>query len=84
MRFLRFLRSFENVEPERYFQVVGEDGRSFKLFKRRYRLDVGQFKFASQICEEWNRLDGDIAAVGSVNAFKKKLDHHLWNMRGYF
>ena len=38
-----------------------------------------QFKFASRLCEEWNRLDGDTVAVGSMNAFKMKLDHHLIN-----
>ena len=65
---LSLRKGFENVDPERLFQVVGEDGRRghcFKLFKRRYRLDDGWFKFASQVCEEWNRLDGDIVAVGS-------------------
>ena len=31
-------------------------GHSFKLFKQRYCLDVGKFKFASRVCEEWNRL----------------------------
>ena len=25
-----------------------------------------------------------MVAVGSVNAFKRKLDHHLKNVRGYF
>ena len=48
------------------------------------RLEVGRFKFANRVCDEWNRLDGDIVAVKSVNAFKRKLDHHLRNVRGYF
>ena len=62
----KILRGFENVSPERFFQVVGEDGRRghcYKLFKRRYRLDVGRFTCASRVCDEWNRLDGDIVAV---------------------
>ena len=62
---------FENVDPEKFFQVAGEDGKrghSFKVFKKRYRLDVGRFKFASRVCEEWNRLDENIVAMGSVNA----------------
>ena len=69
-----------------FFQVVRGDGRrrhSFKLFKRRYRLDVERFKFANQVCEEWNKLDGDIVTMGLVNAFKRKLDHHLRNVRGF-
>ena len=47
----KILRDFENVDPERFFQVVRDDGRrghSFKQFKRRYRLDVGRFKFENR------------------------------------
>ena len=40
--------------------VLGGD--SFKLFKKRYHLNVGKFKFARRVCEEWNRLgDGQIS-----------------------
>ena len=77
----KMLRGFENVDPEKFFQVpvVRDDGRRghSSSFKRRYRLDVGRFKFANRVCEEWNGLDDDVDAVGSVNAFKRKLDHHL-------
>ena len=62
----------------------GRRGHSFKLFKRRHRLDVGRFRFANQVCEEWNGLDEEVVAVGSVNAFKMKLDNHLRNISGYF
>ena len=57
------------MDPDRFFQVVGDGvrrGHSFKLFKKRYRLDVGKFKFASRVCEEWNRLgDGIVSAAGT-------------------
>ena len=78
------------MDPENFFQVVRDDDRrrhSFKLFERRYRLDVERFTvqvFANRVCEEWNGLDDDVVAVGSVNTFKRKLDHHLRNVRGYF
>ena len=83
----KILKGFENVDPEKFFQVVGDDGRRghvFKLLKKMCRLDVGRFKFANRnrVCEEWNGLDDDV--VGSVNAFKRKLDHHLRNVMGYF
>ena len=42
----------------------GRRGHSLKLFKRRYGLDVGRFKFANRVCEEWNGLDDDVVAVG--------------------
>ena len=64
--------------------MVEEDIYSFKLVKGRYRLDVGRFKFANRVCEEWNGLDDDEVTVGSVNTFKRELDHHLRNVRGYF
>ena len=53
----KILRGFEN----RFIQVVGDSvrrGHSFKLFKKRYRLEVGKFEFANRICDEWNRLGG--------------------------
>ena len=37
----KILRGFENIDPERFFQVVrdnGKRGHSSKLFKRRYRM----------------------------------------------
>ena len=64
------------MDPEKFFQVVRDNGRrghSFKLFKRRYRLDVGRFKFANRVCEEWNGLDDDVVVVGSVYAFRGSL-----------
>ena len=67
----KILESFENVDPEKFFQVVGDDDRrrhSFKLFKRRCRLDVGRFKFVNRVCEEWNGLGDDVVEVGSVDA----------------
>ena len=83
----KILKGFENVDPGKLFQVVGDDGRRghvFKLFKKRCRLDVGRFKFANRLSEEWNGLDDDVVVVGSVNAFKRKRDHPLRNVGVYF
>ena len=80
----KILRGSENVNPEKFFRVVSDDDRrrhSFKLFNKRNRLDVGWFKFANRVCEDWNELDEDVVAVGSMNAPKRKLAHHV---SGYF
>ena len=61
----KILRGFENLDPDRFFQVVGDSARkvhSFKLFKKKYRLDVG--KFASRVCEEWIRLGMELSVQG--------------------
>ena len=74
----KILRGFENLDPDRFFQVIGDGarrGHSFKLFKKRCRFDVGKFKFASWVCEEWNRLEDGIVSAGTVNVFKTRLDH---------
>ena len=39
-------------------------GTVFKLFKKRYRLDVS--KFASMVCQEWNRLGDGIMIFRNV------------------
>jgi hypothetical protein len=78
---------FKNLDPDRFFTVIGDGarrGHSFKLFKKRYRSDVGKFKFASRVCEEWNRLGDGIVSAGTMNVFKTRLDHHLRNVRGLF
>ena len=61
--------------------MMVDEGNSFKLFKRKSRLDVGRFKLANPVCEERNKMDEDVVAVGSVNAFMRKFDHHLRNVR---
>ena len=81
----------------------------FKLFKKRYWLDVKKFnlfatgdaymcqlfhclqgyagskkvKFASRVCEEWNRLGDGIVSAGTMNVFKMRLDHYSNNVRGH-
>ena len=59
----------------------GETG--FGETGRNHRLDVGKFKFASRVCEEWIRLGDGIVSAETVNVFKTRLDHHLRNVRGY-
>ena len=72
----KIFRGFENLDPDRFFHVIGDGvkrGQGFKLFKKRYRLDVGKFKFASRVCEVWKcgRDWGDriVSALQTVNVF---------------
>ena len=52
------------------------EGHCFKLFKKRYRLDVGKFKFTSRVCEEWNRL-GDQNCSLVVSLWPSGIDSRL-------
>ena len=69
------LRGFENVDPEKFFQVVRDDGRRGHIANSSCsregtgnRLDViGRFKFANRVCEEWNGLDDDVVNCCGVS-----------------
>ena len=53
------LRGFENLDPNSFFQGVEDGvrrGYIFKLFMKRYRLDVEKFKFANKVCEEIDKI----------------------------
>jgi len=56
---------------------------SQKLFKRSARLDVGKYYFSNRVCDEWNRLPGEIVNVGSVDSFKGRLDQYYRGIRGF-
>ena len=59
-------------------------GTVLNCSRRGIVLDVGKFKFASRVCEEWSRLGDGIVSAGTVNVFKMRLDHHLRNVKGVF
>ena len=49
----------------------GRKGHGFKMFKKRFRLDVGKYVFSNRVCHWWNDLlDNDVRA-GSLNEFKR-------------
>ena len=81
LRFLKALGMWILRSSFRLWETMAEEGISSSCSREGA---VGRFKFANRVCEEWNVLDDDVVEVGSVNEFKRKLDHHLRNVRGYF
>ena len=81
----RIFRGLDSLDAEKFFvREVGMSRRhSYKLFKKRMRLDVGRYKFGNRVCNEWNLLTEDVISAGSLNTFKARLDHHLRNVRGF-
>jgi len=49
----------------------------------RCRLDVAKFSFRNRVVNEWNILDEEIISGWSLAGFKRKLDGHLRDKRGY-
>jgi len=45
-------------------------GHSQQRFKKRVRWDVKKYCFSNRVCNEWNRLPGEIVNAGSVDSFQ--------------
>ena len=61
----KILRGFENLDPDRFFQVIGDGarrGHSFKLFEKRYRWTWGSSSLLAGFVRSgpWNRLGNGI------------------------
>ena len=67
------------MNPEHMFEMAKDNrrGHSLKLYKRRFRLEVGRYKFSNRVCEEWNKLPEEVISVSTLNRFKAQLDRHL-------
>ena len=50
---------------------------TYKLFKRRVRLDVAKYSFGNRVCDQWNGLPQEVVSSPSVNTFENGLDNHL-------
>ena len=58
-------------------------GHSWKLFKKRSKLEVRKHFFSNRVEDEWNALPQEVIESLTVSAFKKRLDHHLRFNRGF-
>ncbi len=75
----KILNGLEGVEERDFFirDKRLSRGHSFKLFKKRVRLDIAKYSFSNRICNAWNNLPRAIVEATSVNAFKNGLDNYL-------
>jgi len=80
----KIFNGLDDMSADRLFKLcVAGRGHSFKVYKKRFNLDMGKYKFANRICDEWNALTDDIVTARTLNSFKSKLDHHLKHVMGY-
>jgi len=79
------LGGFERTNAVNFFQrrVGCTRGHYWKLFKKRVNLDARKFSFEIRVCDEWNKLQGWVVNVESVNNFKGNLYHYLRYNAGF-
>ena len=73
------------LDKEKFFtraQYTAKRGHSFKLHKRRFRLNVRANVFSNRVINVWNDLPENIINAPSVNAFKNRLNNH-WHGHPY-
>ena len=80
----KILNKFEGVQEEDFFvrNKVRGRGHTFKVYKKRFRLDIAKYSFGNRICTRWNGLPHEAVAATSINMFKDRLDNYLRNYVG--
>ena len=81
---LKILKGYENVDQEVCFDMSQSSlcGHTLKLNLKK-RLDVAKFSFSNRVLNEWNIFDKEIISGCSFSGFKRKLDRHFRDKRGY-
>jgi hypothetical protein len=82
----KIIKGLDKVDKDKLFTMISSKtrGNSLKMFKRRFRLDIGKFSFGNRVCDEWNGLPEEVVTAETLLGFKKGLDKHLRTYRGYF
>ena len=57
-------------------------GHKFKLYKRRFRMDLRKHFFSQRVVNIWNSLPDRVVAAPSINTFKTYLGIYLAENRG--
>ena len=81
----KILYEIDIVDKEKLFtraQYTATRGHSFKLHRRRFRLNVRANVFSNRVINVWNDLPDNIVNAPSVNAFKNRLNKH-WHGHPY-
>ena len=83
--FQKIIKGYEHIDQEVFSDMSQSSfrGHSLKLNKKRDRIDVAKFCFSNRVVNEWNILDEEIISGCSLAGFKRKLDRHLRDKRGY-
>ena len=67
----KIMTGLERLNEEIFFKRRSgmTRGQGFKIFKKRFKLDVAKFSFGNRVCNIWNELGEDIVQVKTVNKF---------------
>ena len=80
----KILTGKEQMDREQFFQLDknehGLRGHSWKIVKKRSRLDIRKYSFSQRVVNGWNRLPASVVDAKTVNGFKNAYDSYLQDM----
>ena len=67
------------INPDLFFQMDEGDrrGHDYKLFKKRFRLNVRKYFFSNCVTDNWNSLSANCINCSTTNTFKRHLSSEL-------
>ena len=77
----KILHGIDKLDNDKLFTPAlyrATRGHSYKLQKRRSRLNVRANTFSNQVVDTWNNLPENVVNAPSVNAFKSRLNQRIW------
>jgi hypothetical protein len=91
LEMFKLMRGMEGLGKGNFFtelsvvkqEGVSTRGHSQKIFKERFKKDVGKFSFGNRGIDSWNSLNEEIVEQVNINGFKGKLDQYLSRKRGF-
>ena len=86
----KIIKGMEGLNEEIFFTRVQAQsnntsttrGHMFKLYKKRFRLDIAKYSFGNRIVSDWNALPDRVIEAEDLGAFKGRFDHYLNHTRG--
>lgn len=81
----KILQDIDKVDKEKLFstaQYRATRGHTYKLHKKRSRLNLRAGTFSNRVVNTWNQLPENVVNAPSLNAFKTRLNKH-WHKHPY-
>ena len=73
----KIMNDIDMVNKEKLFtmsQYTGTGSHSFKIYKKRFRLNIRGNYFSNRVVEQWNELPEHTVMAPTLNSFKSRLN----------
>ena len=73
----KIMNDIDKVDKDKLFamsQYAGTRGHPFKIYKKRFRLNIRGNYFSNRIIDSWNELPENTVMAPTLNSFKSRLN----------